>query len=603
MKKLLLLLSFLTIFVNADEFHSEKIKIFFDINHTLDQNSIYALKEKMQEVNNDDLSYGYKEDSVWLYINVKNNMLQGQSRFIVFEEHLIDYMKVWEYTNKKQSDYFHMGYLEPFSNRKIADAKLIIPYTLDAHEEKEFIIKVNTGNAMRLIMQFKSRENYYKSENNTTSANSFYFGAVSILLIYNFLLYHMIGQRIYLYYVLFHFMFMFVQIILSGIGFELFWPEYSLINHYILPIVIALTNIFFMKFILIFLDIKKYSPRISKFYTYMIFFYISIVLLTFILSTLTMSKLILIVISMSVLIYYIVALYIFIRFRTMDSFIFLVAWLIFFISIIITTLLSLGLVSTSFLTINASKIGSLIELSLLSCALAHNYNSILGKLTTAQIKVEELNASLQKKVHEQTKKLQLAISELHHRIKNNFQFITTFLWAQKRSTDSPEVANSLEEINDRIYAISSLHETLNTHSGISISNIEYFSRIIENYKYDNESVQIKTQFDNIPISYDDLVALGLILNELLTNSFKYAFVGIENAKISVKFSKYLDRFMFSYKDNGIGCDIEKTRSKSGFGFEFINEFSNGLDDCEKDVQTHRGMSYELNFRGKLNYEH
>jgi len=602
MKKIYFILITLVSLISADNIYSIQSKILFDTNSTMSYIDIYSIKNQMKEVTQDKLSLGYKKETVWLYIKVKNLSTRPDNRYIVFINPMLDHLKIWEYDKKKVIDYYEIGDLEPFRNRKIKDEKLIIPYTVKPLEEKEFIIKINSESFMILTMKFINKDDYSQLEKKESIIIGAYYGAALIMLIYNLFLYSMIREKVYLYYVAFHMTFLLLQFSVSGMGFEYFWQETPIINQYISPILISLSNIFFILFMISFLNIKQLLPRVTKFYSYLIFVFIFLLVSTFILPYFLVIQVVLLANVLSMLIYFVVVVYIYISFHTQSSKIYLIAWSIFILCSIISVLPASGIIPVSNFTIHAPWIGSLFELSLLSLALAYKYNSILNKLTHTESELIKANTSLIEKVDEQTKSLKFAISELNHRIKNNFQFISTFLWAQKRSTNQPEVLKSLEQIEDRVYAISSLHEMLNAYNTISISSDEYLSRIINSYKLNNSSVTINSKIENTDIAYDDLVAIGLILNELLTNSFKYAFKGIKSPKIDIIFSRKNNKYFFSYKDNGIGCDIAKTNLDSGFGFKFINEFSNGFNGCKKTLNTNQHFYFELSFKGKKNNE-
>ncbi|MCX8079661.1 MAG: sensor histidine kinase [Bacteroidia bacterium] len=123
------------------------------------------------------------------------------------------------------------------------------------------------------------------------------------------------------------------------------------------------------------------------------------------------------------------------------------------------------------------------------------------------------------------KQKEILLAEVYHRVKNNLNIINSLLNLKKNSTESPEIKEVLEEFRQRIYAISSLYEKLiyKHDKAISISNYlheigkEFFS------VYHNQSNRIKLNFnsDDIILSIDKAMPLGLIVNELLTNSLKH----------------------------------------------------------------------------------
>ncbi len=150
-----------------------------------------------------------------------------------------------------------------------------------------------------------------------------------------------------------------------------------------------------------------------------------------------------------------------------------------------------------------------------------------------------LNENLEERVHERTRSLNLLLRELNHRVKNNLQIVGSLIRLQARSQAQPEVSEILERTNQRLFAIADLHSELETGETGSASSRQFFERIsrrvLDMADLPGRRISLCTEFDDIPLPVDRAVPLGLILNELVTNSVKHAFRDRLHGCIAVTF--------------------------------------------------------------------
>lgn len=193
----------------------------------------------------------------------------------------------------------------------------------------------------------------------------------------------------------------------------------------------------------------------------------------------------------------------------------------------------------------------------------------LISISILSIQSRAFNTQLQNKVDEQTNALSLMINELHHRVKNNFQFILTFLSVQKESIVDKSALQVIEQTMKRIYSISSLHDLFKVSDIDSVNIKTYIQGIIETFVVQEKRIMYCPNIEDIVIKYDLSIAIGFILNELMINSHKYAFDSIDKPSIHVDFYKEKGKYIFEYLDNGIGFEIDNLKHNHGLGFELI----------------------------------
>ncbi|UYP00835.1 histidine kinase N-terminal domain-containing protein [Oceanotoga sp. DSM 15011] len=166
----------------------------------------------------------------------------------------------------------------------------------------------------------------------------------------------------------------------------------------------------------------------------------------------------------------------------------------------------------------------------------------------------------------------VAIKEIHHRVKNNLQTIASLLRLQSRRCVSEEAKNALNESMNRILSISATHEIL-SQEGLDelyifevIKNIK--TSIMRAYRNPNAELIINLMGDDFKISSDKSTSIALIINELLQNCIKYAFIGKEKGQIDIKIERGDLYSTISIIDNGIGFDINHMK-KNSLGFTIV----------------------------------
>lgn len=178
------------------------------------------------------------------------------------------------------------------------------------------------------------------------------------------------------------------------------------------------------------------------------------------------------------------------------------------------------------------------------------YTVILRDITERKRSEEQINASLKEK--------EILLKEIHHRVKNNLQIISSLMNLQRAHIKDRDLSEIFNESQHRIKTMALIHEKLYKNNLLSkIKFREYVTELVNylvaSYDYNVGDIYLNIDVDDVNISLDIVVTLGLILNELLTNSLKYAFPGKRDGIIDVKFHIQLDETIkFIFSDNGVG---------------------------------------------------
>jgi two-component sensor histidine kinase len=197
------------------------------------------------------------------------------------------------------------------------------------------------------------------------------------------------------------------------------------------------------------------------------------------------------------------------------------------------------------------------------------------------------------------KRNELIIKELHHRVKNNMQTIASMMRLQARQAQDPLVSAILLENKARLETFSMLHQQLYVADNIETLDLQPFIQdIIEKIRYSNglDSTQLKThvRLENTKLGVETALSVGLILNELLTNSLKYAYPSLNRMKpLEINIDILNDRF--HYADNGEVLEPDfDFKNKAGFGIQFISSFASQIKAKYKFF-VDKGVHFDLVF--------
>jgi PAS domain S-box-containing protein len=195
---------------------------------------------------------------------------------------------------------------------------------------------------------------------------------------------------------------------------------------------------------------------------------------------------------------------------------------------------------------------------------------------------------------------ELLLKEIHHRVKNNLQIISSILSLQFSNINDQAVIEAIAKCKDRITSIGLVHSQLLESENISSINFKMYitelgKNISNSYRQDR-SISTQINCDNVFFNVDLMVNLGLIINELLTNAYKHAFTNQENGIIEITLQlKEANNYELLVKDNGKGMDLIKECQRSNsLGFEIIQGLSQQINGSLK-FENNNGLIYSLKF--------
>ncbi|MGB3962058.1 MAG: 7TM diverse intracellular signaling domain-containing protein, partial [Sulfurimonas sp.] len=555
-----------------------------------------ALKQDFLPNKEETLGFGFVPNkALWIRFRLKNNSQQQLH-------------KILEYANATTEDvFFHEdntvqldGMWHITSTRHTLRPTFHI--VLGPNEEKTFYIKSHSKISTLIAkLTLWEKDAFVAYENERKIYLFIFFAIICVLLLYNFMIYIFTRDKAYLYYILYLASVLFFQANYLGVA-----QLYLLSNAF--AILITKASMIYISFLILtivlftreFLGTKRFKKLdfILKFYLFVTPFVAVLSYDNFLFD----MNIIIFFIPLGVVVIFI-ALYTLYKGVKQARF-YVLGWSFVVLSLIFINLRTIGLFDITHYFAYMNELVFILEALLFSIALAHRINILAQEKIEADDKLiafqQEEQKRLETLVQQKTQALsssleekELLYKELNHRVKNNLQMVLSLIKLQINKTELPQAKEELGITKNRINSIAKLYEILYLKKNLNhISTLDYFKTIVhpieENFDK-NVAIEYKIKQE---IQQQDLIYCGLILNELVTNAFKYAF--IKDGVIMITTDKKDEKFVMQVQDNGVGMgtnavdslgmSIVDTLTKKQLGGELVVENNGGTDITIKWTQ-------------------
>lgn len=201
-------------------------------------------------------------------------------------------------------------------------------------------------------------------------------------------------------------------------------------------------------------------------------------------------------------------------------------------------------------------------------------------------------------IEKQREDLKVLNREIHHRVKNNLQVISSLLDLQSQTMEDSKTAEKFQEGSQRVQSMAFIHQNLYQGENIDSIDIQEYVRMLtdnlmQSYNADTNRIHLSTHVEPIKLHSDSVIPIGMIINELVVNSLKYAFPGMASGEIQVVLKKAGEKILLQVKDNGVGMppDIDIAAVHS-FGYKIIKAFTQKLK-ANLTINNHHGTDVQL----------
>ena len=201
---------------------------------------------------------------------------------------------------------------------------------------------------------------------------------------------------------------------------------------------------------------------------------------------------------------------------------------------------------------------------------------------------------------------ELLIKEIHHRVKNNLQIISSLLDLQEGYVKGdPTAVNVLKESQNRVKSMAMIHEKLYESPNLTHINFyDYIQKLVydlfHSYSVKNNTIIPVINVDNIFVNMETAVPLGLIISELISNSIKYAFPNHKTGKISIDLHSNNEEFELLISDNGVGFpkNLDFRNIKSTLGLKLVNSLVKQIDGSIH-LDKNQGTKFTIKFKEQV----
>lgn len=545
-------------------------------------------------------SLGYLKDTIWIKVDLKNK--SSKEDFILsLNEHFYEKANM-HYFDKSENLWKTLknGVFTPIKERNIETSKLAFNFKIQQNSSQTIFVELKAKYPYFGNIAVYSKDYFFASR--ILNIDSFFilqFGILLIIIIFNLFLWISLKEKVYIYYVGYTFFALVYLINISGlliyfdlqhymyklhfsvslciIFLSLFSIEYFEANKYFKASVFVIKILILLLFVFAFMMVAvSYSPW-NNFMNHII----TLILITLIVSSIKIYKK-----GQYFLKYYIFAIS------------------IYFTSVIIFILFLMGIIEYNYFNRYAYIYCLSLEIIVFALILSNRYNIIKNEQIKTQNELISLqinqNKLLENEVEKKTLKLtklvkerELLVKEVFHRVKNNFHVITAFLWFESKKDDNKY---RFTELINRIKSMSLIHEYLcNSKDLIDINLKEYIDELVKTIiqTYSIPTLKINTNIENINLEFENIMSLGVVVNEIISNSIKHH--PKEKAIIlDINCYKKSDSVILIIVDNGLGFD--ENIQKTGLGLELIKDFINKLPNAKYSFYKENGTVFELSFK-------
>jgi two-component sensor histidine kinase len=203
----------------------------------------------------------------------------------------------------------------------------------------------------------------------------------------------------------------------------------------------------------------------------------------------------------------------------------------------------------------------------------------------------------QKKLQKALEDKERLMAEMHHRIKNNLSTLVSLLRLQTRENSDTKFSSLSKDLENRLFSIAKIHEQLySSRNYLEVSMKRYLDKLVDEFRVTNPEIHFVTEMEDCAVPTEFIVPLGLICNEIITNSIKYAFNEIKREpEIRIVFLCAANENMLKITDNGSGFDFSRASSGDSFGLSLVSDLSGQLGTIPVFQSNESGTEFTLRF--------
>ncbi len=369
--------------------------------------------------NRKDLNFGYTSSVYWARFTLRNNTLQHKMWFLEISNPHLDSIIVYRFDGDREMSIQEAGDLLPFKQRSIEHPNFVFKVPLNSGESEAFYIRFQNASAMRFPTTIWSPEEFSEKIQIKGILFGAFYGIIFIMVIYNLFLYVSLGDRSYLYYVLYIAFYGLGDLCTRGIDYQLFWPDAPYWKNRSQLFFIGISEVWLILFSKRFLNLPTIFPKLNRWYSFLLFITLALALIPFVYKSYYITNAIgfvVLFVAISVLMTGVSA----VKRGFAPARLFTIALSTFVVGAIVYALSRMSLLPVNTITKYGIQFGAVIEISLLSLALADRINILKKEKNRAQKDKLEAQRILNEELESTVESRTIELKKTNENLQNAF---------------------------------------------------------------------------------------------------------------------------------------------------------------------------------------
>jgi signal transduction histidine kinase/CheY-like chemotaxis protein len=538
----------------------------------LDESNFELLSEEI-------LNKGFTSSTYWLMFSLLDKTINKKTQSWKLETTypLLDHLDIYIVDKNKNIEHIKLGDIYPYNQRPIDHRNFIVPISLYDNEKKDIYVRISTSSSMQVPIFIWHPDYFFEAHSTEQYGLGLYYGMMLVMFFYNFFLWFSIRDPNYLWYIGYLAAFAILQATVSGLSYQYLWPNSPWIESIAPPISIALVGFFGTAFTRRFLHTRQYHVVADNLLRSVLVLSAIVFLLSFIADTATVMALAKIVIVTFLLFILYASVAMFLRGHRQARF-FLAAWVSLILGGLFTTGMMLGIFPNTFLMTHASKIGSVIEIILLSFALADRIKVIENEKKIIEFRAQQALERTNKKLQENNRLKDEFLATISHEFRTPLNGILGSLELTQLEITQETINMAKGSANEMLNLVNQVLNYTELQAGNFIVKVaainlpEFLEKIDKDMQQACAAKGIEFSITNNTRNPKTIIAdkkrLFQAINPILDNALRFTDRGHISLSVNIKYVNKQYLLLIKIEDSGIGI-AENKRA------DILNAFTQG----------------------------
>lgn len=525
-------------------------------------------KSNFELLTEDSLNKGFTHSTYWMKFSLldRTSDKKTQSWKLETTYPLLDYLDIYIVDEQKNIEHIKLGDTYLYNQRPIDHRNFIIPIPLHDNERKDIYIRIATSSSMQVPIFIWHPDFFFEAHSTEQYGLGLYYGMMLVMFFYNFFLWFSIRDSNYLWYIGYIASFAILQATTSGLSYQYLWPNSPWLESIAPPVSIALVGFFGTAFTRRFLHTRQYHVVADNLLRSVLGLSAVVFVLSFIADTATVMALAKVVVLAFLLFILYASVAMLLRGHRQARF-FLAAWVSLILGGLFTIGMMLGIFPNTFLMTHASKIGSVLEIILLSFALADRIKVIENEKKVIEFRAQQELERTNKKLQENNRLKDEFLATISHEFRTPLNGILGSLELTQLDITHETInmakgsAHEMLNLVDQVLSYTELQAGNFIIKAAAINLPEFLEKLNHNMQQACAAKNIEFTVENNPRNPKIIVAdkkrLLQAINPILDNALRFTERGHINLSVQVKYVDKQYVLLIKIEDSGIGIAENK----------------------------------------------